>query len=201
MSPENAQQEPVAIEENAGTETPQAESEALNLDSLLQEYEPKDESSAPAEQPAEATQPAPRTDPKIEAFMNDYMAKQAHESVEKATDMLLESAGIDVDRDLALGFLQVEASRDPRLVQAYQNMNSNPEGFKRVMQALAPKLKEKFKQPDAKKTADSQAARAAVKGQDTQVTDKPNAPSRSQLAAMSDAELEAHTLAAMRGEV
>lgn len=196
MSQENTT-EPVATEETA--EAPQTESEELNLDSLLQEYEPKD--SAPAEEPAEKPQPAPSTDPKIEAFMNDYMARQARESVDQATDMLIESAGIEVDRDLALGFLQVEAGRDPRLVQAYQNMNTNPEGFKRVMRALAPKFKEKFKQPDAKKTADSQAARAAVKGQDTQVTDKPDAPSRSDLSRMSDVELDAHKQALLRGEV
>lgn len=194
---ETPQQEPVATEENA--EVTQTESEALDLDSVLSEYESKEE-SAPAESPAETPQqPAPTIDPKYEAFMNEVIQERAQRSVEQATDMLLESAGIDVDRDLALGFLQVRAARDPRLVQAYQNMNTNPDGFKKVMKALAPEFKEKFKQPDAKKTADSQAARAAVKGQDTQVTEKPDAPSRADLANMSDVELDAYKRSLMQG--
>ncbi len=188
---ETPTQEPVATEESAATEATQTESEALDLDSVLSEYESK-ESSAPAEPTTETPQQPAPIDPKYEAFMNEVIQERAQRSVEQATDMLLESAGIEVDRDLALGYLQVRAARDPRLVQAYQNMNTNPDGFKKVMKALAPEFKEKFKQPDAKKTADSQAARAAVKGQDTQIPEKSDAPSRADLANMSDAELDAH---------
>lgn len=186
MSQENISQENIS-QENVSQEN--VEQETPSLDALLSEYEP----SAPAE-PQQETQPEPSADvvARLNRIEKQQADKWASEALGRAVTSLKSKVGEDLSDLMAEGALQALAMRNPKLVQAFQNMDADPANFEKIMTGVAETVKAELKRPDPKQSADSEAARAAVRGQDTQNTPKDDAPSRAELSGMSDPQFEAY---------
>lgn len=185
MSQENISQENIS-QENVSQEP--VEQETPSLDALLSEYEPTTAEPQPEPKPELSADVVAR----LERIEKQQADKWASEALNRAVANLKSKVGEDLSDLMAEGALQALAMRNPKLVQAFQNMDADPAGFEKVMTGVAEAVKAELKRPDPKQSADSEAARAAVRGQDTQNTPKDDAPSRAEMSRWSDAEFEAY---------
>lgn len=81
------------------------------------------------------------------------------------------------------------AGEDARLQTAWMNRIQNPDGYSRVLKALAKEFaSEVAEMPDKGVTEDRESVAAAVRGASTKVPDEPEIPSN--VATMSDQEFE-----------
>jgi hypothetical protein len=183
MSQENISQENIS-QENVSQEP--VEQETPSLDALLSEYEPTTAEPQPEPKP----EPSADVIARLERIEKQQADKWASEALNRAVANLKSKVGEDLSDLMAEGALQALAMRNPKLVQAFQNMDADPAGFEKVMTGVAEAVKAELKRPDPKQSADSEAARAAVRGQDTQNTPKDDAPSRAEMSSWSDAKFE-----------
>lgn len=143
-----------------------------DLDQFLSEF---DQQTTPPEQPVEQMpQPAappppqqPQFDPDIaelKSFKDHYERQQVRQELDSTVNQIKEvNENLkDVDNDIIEGYLQTQASKDPRIAQAWMQRFDKPEAFKSVVNEIGKQLGEKFRPVDRKVTDDLQAVRAAV---------------------------------------
>lgn len=152
-----------------------------NLDTLLSEYESgsKTEKNEPKNDYSELQR-------RLDALEDEKRQESARKAVDEAISTVKEIGEFDLS-DLAIeGYLQAMAARDQKIVQAFQDRQKNPDGYKAALEKVAQTIKDDFKY-DPKATSDAEAVRAAVKSQDKATDD---GPTPQQIAAMTDAEFE-----------
>jgi hypothetical protein len=142
-----------------------------DLDTLLQEYDT-------------STKPAPETKPQktaLEQWAEREMAKQQrHElqdGIKSAVEQVKGGLGetpVKITDTLIEGFLHKRAADDPRVQQAFQEREANPQNWNRILSGIGKDLKDELS-IDTSATQDRAAVEAAVSG--TKTTDtEPDAP-------------------------
>lgn len=174
------------------TVAPETESEAKpseqdkgaqgdDLDTLLSQYE------------EEVKEPEPKADaPVTRQEMEELRKEVARRDTEDAMQDLAKQLRGDldpsrVDDDLAIGWAERQAQKDPRILTAWQNRKSNPKGWAKVVERMASDFQGRFT-PDVDKeaTADREAVAASVRNASTRGSD--DFPSPQKIARMSDQE-------------
>ncbi len=132
------------VEQPDATATPSPEggdAQEQDLDSLLATYNTSEPS--PSEQPAP---PASAADDRLAAFEKRVVELEKRESNARSQADILEvvksvRGEMPIDEALVEAYLQVEANKDPRLVQAFTGRRQNPEQWKKIEAGLTKKLK------------------------------------------------------------
>lgn len=171
MSEENTQ--PVVTEPNVpaqpGTEAPIARTDD-DLDALLKEFDTETKSPEPAK-PATAAPAA--IDP---AVANETVLSEAkfirQERFQKDMDETIKKVRGDLPEELFDGplvqaWIDSQATKDPRLAQAWANRNADPKKFGQVVTELGKRFSKYGKLPDKQATEDREAVTAAVRGAST----------------------------------
>lgn len=186
----------VATAEDTQQETP-------SLDSLLGEFETSQQSvdPQPAAEPVQNETPQnvqqqPQTVSRDEfnRLQEQIWRRDTQDAVAHAVTTVKETPGLEnVSDRLVKDILEGAAMRDPRIGKAFAQRDVNPEAYAKVLKSMGKEINKELglqsKQPDPKITADQEALRATVKGQDQQ--NETNAPATPhELSSMSKNEFE-----------
>lgn len=175
-------------QENSPEENQETE-KSDDLDTLLKEYETEEtvEKTTEKEDPDRYS----ALEKRLNEMERDNIRKETHQALAEAVAKVKSFGELEMDDLLVEGVLHKLAADDPRLIQAFQNRGRDPQGFNQVLKKVAETIKTKSVRPDPKLSEDSEAVRAAVRGQhaNTQEDDKPDA---AKLRDMSDAEFAAY---------
>lgn len=161
-----------------------------DLDTILKEFEERPEASKTAqpEKQADTT-----NDP---AVANETVLEEAkfirQQRFQKDMDATIEKVRGDLPKELFDGplvqaWIDAQATKDPRLAQAWANRHADPKKFEQVVGALGKQFARYGKLPDKNATEDREAVTAAVRGASTKAPEG-KAPDYSR---MTDAEFAA----------
>lgn len=171
------------------------------LDALLREYEPKP--SAPVPQAKTETPPPqgapPAADPtklnRALAFFESEENRRAQESLKGDLDKAVKSvkdaspALANVPDRFVRGALKDMADDDPRLRLAWMRRGEDPDGWNKVLQAVAHKIGEEAGSPQTDSIQRGRVAvEAAVRGRQSQAPAPKGMPSNAELSRMNDAQ-------------
>lgn len=141
-----------------------------DLDALLKEFDTETRAPEPA-QPATAAPAA--TDP---ALANETVLSEAkfirQERFQKDMDEMIKKVRGDLPEELFDGplvqaWIDSQATKDPRLANAWANRHADPKKFEQVVSALGKQFSKYGKLPDKQATEDREAVTAAVRGAST----------------------------------
>lgn len=145
-----------------------------DVDALLNQFETSTKTAEPAKPqtqpepkaaPAVAAPAAPMTDPAV-AEVRAYIRKQDMTKTVAAVRGDLDPARYD-DR-IVEAWLNVRATEDPRIANAWLSRHSNPQAFEKVVAHLGREFAKQYGNlPDRQATEDREAVTAAVRGAST----------------------------------
>lgn len=171
MSEENTQ---TVVDETNVAAVPATEATSArtddDLDTLLKEFDTETKSPEPA-QPATAAPAA--IDP---AVANETVLSEAkfirQERFQKDMDETIKKVRGDLpeelfDGSLVQAWIDSQATKDPRLAQAWANRHADPKKFGQVVTELGKRFSKYGKLPDKQATEDREAVTAAVRGAST----------------------------------
>ena len=153
-----------------------------SLDSLLAEYEePKEE----------APQQVAPISPDVQSFMNRQIKKENDQAISEAANSLRESVGeTNLSAKWFEGQLHLAGSKDPRLIEAFENRDQNPSKWEGIVKALGNELKSDLAPVDAAATESWNAVEASVRSASTSAPKQAPSFSEKDLKKMSDADFE-----------
>ena len=157
-----------------------------SLDSLLAEYE------EPKEEPKEeAPQQVAPISPDVQSFMNRQIKKENDQAISEAANTLRESVGeTNLSAKWFEGQLHLAGSKDPRLIEAFENRDQNPSKWEGIVKALGNELKSDLAPVDAAATESWNAVEASVRSASTSAPKQAPSFSEKDLKKMSDADFE-----------
>jgi len=157
-----------------------------SLDSLLAEYE------EPKEEPKEeAPQQVAPISPDVQSFMNRQIKKENDQAISEAANSLRESVGeTNLSAKWFEGQLHLAGSKDPRLIEAFENRDQNPSKWEGIVKALGNELKSDLAPVDAAATESWNAVEASVRSASTSAPKQAPSFSEKDLKKMSDADFE-----------
>jgi len=157
-----------------------------SLDSLLAEYE------EPKEEPkVEAPQQVAPISPDVQSFMNRQIKKENDQAISEAANTLRESVGeTNLSAKWFEGQLHLAGSKDPRLIEAFENRDQNPSKWEGIVKALGNELKSDLAPVDAAATESWNAVEASVRSASTSAPKQAPSFSEKDLKKMSDADFE-----------
>ena len=157
-----------------------------SLDSLLAEYE------EPKEEPkVEAPQQVAPISPDVQSFMNRQIKKENDQAISEAANSLRESVGeTNLSAKWFEGQLHLAGSKDPRLIEAFENRDQNPSKWEGIVKALGNELKSDLAPVDAAATESWNAVEASVRSASTSAPKQAHSFSEKDLKKMSDADFE-----------
>jgi len=157
-----------------------------SLDSLLAEYE------EPKEEPkVEAPQQVAPISPDVQSFMNRQIKKENDQAISEAANTLRESVGeTNLSAKWFEGQLHLAGSKDPRLIEAFENRDQNPSKWEGIVKALGNELKSDLAPVDAAATESWNAVEASVRSASTSAPKQAHSFSEKDLKKMSDADFE-----------
>lgn len=165
-----------------------------SLDDLLSEFDEQVQPEVQSPQPVVEDQSemnALRAEiAELKAFRDASEQQQSRNSLNETVNQMqgLNDTLKDVNPNLIEGFLQVKASQDPRIAQAWMHRHVNPEGFNKVLKGLSDDLAGNFRPVDKAVTDDLAALKSAV----TEAPAEPPTVTNADLNSMSDAEFAAY---------
>lgn len=147
-----------AEETDAQTEESGTEETDATLDELLTEFD-------------EETKPERTKDDRIGqvvSFVEEVRAEKAQKELGEAIDDAVKQikGDLEIDPDLAEGYLHVQARRNPAVEKAFQNRGKNPAAWTRVLAKMNSELSGKVS-TDKEATDDREAVAAAVRSAST----------------------------------
>ena len=176
---------------DTNTETPESsaaveDAQEPSLDSLLAEYE------EPKEEPkVEAPQQVAPISPDVQSFMNRQIKKENDQAISEAANTLRESVGeTNLSAKWFEGQLHLAGSKDPRLIEAFENRDQNPSKWEGIVKALGNELKSDLAPVDAAATESWNAVEASVRSASTSAPKQAHSFSEKDLKKMSDADFE-----------
>ena len=157
-----------------------------SLDSLLAEYE------EPKEEPkVEAPQQVAPISPDVQSFMNRQIKKENDQAISEAANSLREFVGeTNLSAKWFEGQLHLAGSKDPRLIEAFENRDQNPSKWEGIVKALGNELKSDLAPVDAAATESWNAVEASVRSASTSAPKQAHSFSEKDLKKMSDADFE-----------
>ncbi len=177
-------------ENSPETETQDTEeTESPDLDSLLSEYESSSEDSQETTE-TKSDDDLAEIRRELKEIRERDIRKETRQALDEAVSQVKEFGELEMDDFLVEGAIHKLASENPKLVQAFQNRGSDPDGFKKVLKGVADTIKSKSKTPDKKLTEDSEAVRAAVRGQGENIEQGSEKPDPAKLRGMTNREFE-----------
>jgi len=159
-----------------------------SLDSLLAEYE------EPKEEPKEeAPQQVAPISPDVQSFMNRQIKKENDQAISEAANSLRESVGeTNLSAKWFEGQLHLAGSKDPRLIEAFENRDQNPSKWEGIVKALGNELKSDLAPVDAAATESWNAVEASVRSASTSAPKQSSEVDAKALKNMTDSEFEAY---------
>lgn len=151
-----------------GAEETSAQSQATDLDSLLNEFQEKTAKSDTS--PAPKPQPTADVSPDVTRRVELLEKTLADERSAQALKPVIEKIRGDIPREIlsdeeVLDLIDGRARRDTRLQRAWLNRANDPNAWNKIEKALGSELSKKFsKLPDPDATGDREAVTAAVRG-------------------------------------
>jgi len=134
-----------------------------DLDTLLNEYEEKPVVEAP---PVEtAPEIAPDRLEAVEAFMQRQDKVDTNTALSDAATLFKNSAGEAIggrSKDEIEGLIHLEAFRNPKIAQAFQDRFNSPEKWSKTVQALGKRFAENATKTDTKSTESWDAVDSAM---------------------------------------
>ncbi len=177
-----------AVEDEAEANTTDSEQD---IDSLLAEFDEKVE-TAPVEQPKAEPTPQKGSDDDT-AVLVDFARTQmaaAHENAVMDTAKSIKGRDetlADLDDDVLRDLLEMRASRDRRIADAWNARSEKPGAWEAIEKSLAKEFGEKLgARPDPQLTSDRESVRASTRGMST--TEPPGSDEIPYRPGMSDAE-------------
>ncbi len=165
-------QEPKAApktDESVGTEPVEK-----SMDDVLNEFTAEYDADAQAPEQIKADPPKSDESETLRLLKSLDQREKAREQQEDTADLsaavkLVKDSGLGIPSDLIEAAFHIEARKDKRFLDAFNQRKQNPEGWIRVAKAFGKKLAGKIEpQPDAQLTSDREAARDAVRGSSTE---------------------------------
>lgn len=147
--------EPKVSAEESGASEP-------DLDALLSEFE----SESSKEEPKVA-QPQPDDVQWLKNQRAQYEREQTDKAVAEAANIIKETIGdlpIDLPEYVLEGVLHQKASKDPRIVEAFNKRFSDPEKWKSIVRATGKQLSKDMRPKDKQATESWNAVESAVHG-------------------------------------
>jgi hypothetical protein len=191
MSTEQAVATATDAQGKPGTEEAGAQD---GLDAALKEF---DTATTQAETRTETTQtdtPKPEITQDDVAFVRAERAQRQREAFDRDISEAVKTlkGDLEVDDELAEGWLYAKAEKDARLRAAFAQRGQKPDAWKAVLKSLGNDFAKKFdNQTDRAATEDRDAVRLAVRGASTRPPESPPVDVKA-LNAMSDAEFARH---------
>ena len=191
------------MSEQTMTETPDTEqpnapveneiSASDELDALLDSYKP--EEPAPPATP-EPTAPAvnPDTIAQFEQFMAKQQATEAKTALAETAQLMKKEAGevaSGLPDDVFEGQLHLEASRNPKIGELFNNREKDPEAWNKISATLGKKIAEKLNPPDKHTTESWAAVDSALHNSSTSAPKQETTVDSKTLSGMSDQEFAA----------
>lgn len=124
-----------------------AESQDLDLDKILAEFEPKTVQAEPPKQTEQPKAGRKYSDEQIDAILSELESRETQSALGKAASVVGE--GLNVSQDIIEGYIEVQARKDPRIAQAWMASRRNPDAWEKVLRGLNQKLVKELKGPDS----------------------------------------------------
>jgi hypothetical protein len=181
---ESRNEQPVVAQPDAPAQPATEGNDAQDLDSLLAAYN----TSEPPK-----SEPPKEPDDRLAAYEQRLAELEKREaqvrSQAEVSEVVRSVRGdLPIDENLVEAYLQVEATKDPRLVEAFTNRRRDPDQWKKIEAGLAKKLKASVGADiDQVATETRDAVDAAVRSASTRTPVEEAPPD---IAAMSEAEFE-----------
>ena len=161
-----SEEQQAVIQENESEAKPSDESQDAqeqDLDSLLKEYESEDKT----EETQESTQQVAQSEDIqwLRQQRAEYEREQTEKAVTEAASMLKESIGdlpITMPDYVFEGILHQKASKDPRIIEAFNKRFTNPGGWQKIVKATGKQLSQDLQPKDQKATDSWNAVESAV---------------------------------------
>lgn len=151
-----------------------------DLDSLLASIDAEFDDKTPAKEPDRLAQ--------LESQIKSIQNLSVEQSVQSAVSTIRENLDVKVPDIAIKGWLNEEANQDPRIQKAFQESNTNPVAWNKILKSIAGKMSKEFgSQPDPELNAGREAVATAMRGKST-VTVDDEAPNYDQ---MNDQEFQA----------
>lgn len=146
---------PVPAQETGEVENAQEE---VSLDSLLSEY------NEPIEEPKkEEPQPTASYSPDVQTFMERQIKKDNDLALHEASKAMKAVVGdVNLSNKWFEGQLHLAASKDPRLIQAFNNREASPKQWEAVVNTLGKELAQELTPTDQAATDSWNAVESAV---------------------------------------
>jgi len=157
-----------------------------DLDALLNEYEPASTEPETA-QPAQP-EVAPDRLAVVESFIERQNRKDIESGLSESTKLMRDAAGdavANIPDDALEGLMHLEAFRQPKILEIFQDRERNPAAWNKVATALGKKFAQNLSQTDRAATQSWDAVDSAVHSASTS-TNTTEAPK--DLSKMSDQE-------------
>ncbi len=154
--------------------TQDARTDGDELDTLLKEYDtttaPPAATSAPPAQAAGTDDLKALTD-QVKGLLTEQQQTKFRQDMDSTITKVRGNLDPElVDDETVEAWIDGQARKDPRLSQAWNERNSKPKQFEKVVETLGKNLAKKFsKLPDRQSTEDREAVAAAVRGASTKV--------------------------------
>jgi len=161
-----------------------------DLDALLNEYEPASTEPETA-QPAQP-EVAPDRLAVVESFIERQNRKDIESGLSESTKLMRDAAGdavANIPDDALEGLMHLEAFRQPKILEIFQDRERNPAAWNKVATALGKKFAQNLSQTDRAATQSWDAVDSAVHSASTS-TNTTEAPKN--LKKMTDSEFEAY---------
>jgi hypothetical protein len=163
----------MAVTDDDTVDTPAVDDKGTqdDMDALLQEYEEAPKQAAP-----EPSNDMSEVMDYIKAQKAQAEADQSEKDIATAVDNLKQGLDVKVPDRLLRGAIHEKAAGDQRFINAYQQRNSNPSGWNKVLKTLQREIIEEFNSiPDPQATDDRNAVISAVQGS-TNKSPEPSSP-------------------------
>lgn len=163
MNNEQAVTTETDVEDTPSTEEGGAQD--IDLDQVLSEFDQEtQETEKGSEQPTESLGDEDK------AFLNDLKARETDRQITEEVDRMSEYLPDDINlpKTALRAMLEFQASKNPKIAEAFVRRESNPEAWAKVSKKLTSDIAKEFQsQPDKKSTDDREAVIAAVKSVST----------------------------------
>ena len=152
------------------TSTEDSGAQEVDLDSVLAEFD--EDTSDQSEQSDQGSEQQTTNNLESEDldFIKDLKAQETRRQIDEEMKKMRENLPDDlyIPERAFRGMVEIMASENPKIAQAFANRNKNPAAWEKASKAIATNIAKEFdSQPDDKSTQDREAVVAAVKSVST----------------------------------